>query len=72
VIAHELSHLKCDRGVLPNNGKLARLNQQDKCRFKEVFVAQTLQAQLLEWVRCASIYAIALHYCIKIRKLCLC
>ncbi len=53
VIAHELGHLKCDHGVyltmvnlivlaagqLPNLGGL---------------VAQALQAQLLEWVRCAE------------------
>ena len=53
VIAHELGHLKCDHGVyltmvnlivlaagqLPNLGGL---------------MAQTLQAQLLEWVRCAE------------------
>ena len=53
VIAHELGHLKCDHGVyltmvnlivlaagqLPNLGGL---------------IAQTLQAQLLEWVRCAE------------------
>lgn len=53
VIAHELGHLKCDHGVyltmvnlivlaagqLPNLGSL---------------IAQALQAQLLEWVRCAE------------------
>ncbi|MEA5564726.1 M48 family metallopeptidase [Anabaena sp. UHCC 0399] len=53
VIAHELGHLKCDHsvyltpvnllilaaGILPNVG---------------AFIAQAIQAQLLEWVRCAE------------------
>lgn len=53
VIAHELGHLKCDHGVyltLVNlivlaAGQLPNVGQ---------FVVQAIQAQLLEWVRCAE------------------
>ncbi len=53
VIAHELGHLKCDHGVYLTMVNLMVLAAGQLPNFGG-FIAQTLQAQLLEWVRCAE------------------
>lgn len=53
VIAHELGHLKCDHGVYLT---LANLMVLAAAQLPSLggLIAQSLQAQLLEWVRCAE------------------
>ena len=53
VIAHELGHLKCDHGVYLTLVNLMVL-AAGQLPTLGGFVAQALQAQLLEWVRCAE------------------
>lgn len=53
VIAHELGHLKCDHGVYLTMVNLIVLAAGQLPNLGGLF-AQTLQAQLLEWVRCAE------------------
>lgn len=53
VIAHELGHLKCDHGVYLTMVNLLVLAAGQVPNLGG-FVAQALQAQLLEWVRCAE------------------
>lgn len=52
VIAHELGHLKCDHGVYLTLANVLVL-AAGQLPFGEV-LAQSLQAQLMEWVRCAE------------------
>lgn len=52
VIAHELGHLKCDHGVYLTLANILVL-AAGQLPFGEV-LAQSLQAQLMEWVRCAE------------------
>ena len=53
VIAHELGHLKCDHGVYLTMVNLLVLAAGQLPNLGG-FVAQALQSQLLEWVRCAE------------------
>ena len=53
VIAHELGHLKCEHGVYLTLANLVVLAAGQLPSWGGVF-AQSLQAQLLEWVRCAE------------------
>lgn len=53
VIAHELGHLKCDHGVYLTLVNLIVLAAGQLPSFGS-FIAQALQSQLLEWVRCAE------------------
>lgn len=53
VIAHELGHLKCDHGVYLTMVNLILLAAGQLPNLGAV-IAQALQAQLLEWVRCAE------------------
>lgn len=53
VIAHELGHLKCDHGVYLTLVNIMVLAAGQLPNWG-VLIAQTLQAQLLEWVRCAE------------------
>ena len=53
VIAHELGHLKCDHGVYLTLVNLIVLAAGQVPNFGG-FIAQALQSQLLEWVRCAE------------------
>lgn len=53
VIAHELGHLKCDHGVYLTMVNLLVLAAGQLPNLGAV-IAQALQAQLLEWVRCAE------------------
>lgn len=53
VIAHELGHLKCDHGVYLTLVNLIVLAAGQLPRLGG-FIAQALQSQLLEWVRCAE------------------
>ena len=53
VIAHELGHLKCDHGVYLTMVNLLVLAAGQLPNLGS-FVAQALQSQLLEWVRCAE------------------
>jgi len=53
VIAHELGHLKCDHGVYLTLVNIVVLAAGQLPSWGGV-VAQALQAQLLEWVRCAE------------------
>lgn len=53
VIAHELGHLKCDHGVYLTLVNLIVLAAGQLPRLGG-FIAQSLQSQLLEWVRCAE------------------
>ena len=53
VIAHELGHLKCDHGVYLTLVNLIVLAARQLPNLGGL-IAQTLQAQLLEWVRCAE------------------
>jgi Zn-dependent protease with chaperone function len=52
VIAHELGHLKCDHGVYLTLANLLSL-AATQLPMGEV-LAQALQAQMMEWVRCAE------------------
>ena len=53
VIAHELGHLKCDHGVYLTLANLMVLAAAQLPSWGGM-IAQSLQAQLLEWVRCAE------------------
>jgi Zn-dependent protease with chaperone function len=53
VIAHELGHLKCDHSVYLTPVNILILAAATLPNIG-AFVAQALQAQLLEWVRCAE------------------
>lgn len=53
VIAHELGHLKCEHGVYLTLANIAVLAAGQLPNWGEL-IAQSLQAQLLEWVRCAE------------------
>ncbi len=53
VIAHELGHLKCDHGVYLTLANLMVLAAGQLPSFGQ-FIAQSLQAQLMEWLRCAE------------------
>jgi Zn-dependent protease with chaperone function len=53
VIAHELGHLKCDHSVYLTPVNLLVLAASAVPTFG-VMLAQTIQTQLLEWVRCAE------------------
>ncbi|MBD2347139.1 M48 family metallopeptidase [Anabaena subtropica] len=53
VIAHELGHLKCDHSVYLTPVNLLVLAASAVPNIG-AFVAQAIQAQLLEWVRCAE------------------
>jgi Zn-dependent protease with chaperone function len=53
VIAHELGHLKCEHGVYLTLANLLVLAAGQFPNFGGT-LAQSLQAQLLEWVRCAE------------------
>ncbi|MBD1938695.1 M48 family metallopeptidase [Microcoleus sp. FACHB-68] len=53
VIAHELGHLKCDHGVYLTLANLMVLAANQLPNLGGA-IAQSLQAQLLEWVRCAE------------------
>jgi Zn-dependent protease with chaperone function len=53
VIAHELGHLKCDHSVYLTPVNLLILAAQAVPNVG-TFLAQSIQAQLLEWVRCAE------------------
>ncbi|HEY9878555.1 MAG TPA: M48 family metallopeptidase [Leptolyngbyaceae cyanobacterium] len=52
VIGHELGHLKCDHGVYLTLANLISL-AASQLPLGEV-LAQSLQAQIMEWVRCAE------------------
>ncbi|MBD2090731.1 M48 family metallopeptidase [Microcoleus sp. FACHB-1515] len=53
VLAHELGHLKCDHGVYLTLANIAVLATAQLPSVGAA-IAQGLQAQLLEWVRCAE------------------
>lgn len=53
VIAHELGHLKCDHGVYLTLANLLVLAAGQLPTLGNVLV-QSLQSQLMEWVRCAE------------------
>lgn len=53
VIAHELGHLKCDHGVYLTLANLMVLAAGQLSPWGQV-LAQNLQTQLLEWIRCAE------------------
>ncbi len=53
VIAHELGHLKCDHGVYLTLANLIVLATGQLSSVGD-WLAQQLQSQLLEWVRCAE------------------
>ena len=53
VLAHELGHLKCDHGVYLTLANLMVLAVAQLPSFGAL-LAQSLQSQLLEWVRCAE------------------
>lgn len=53
VIAHELGHLKCDHGVYLTLANLMVLAAGQVPRLGG-WIAQGLQAQMLQWVRCAE------------------
>jgi Zn-dependent protease with chaperone function len=53
VIAHELGHLKCDHGVYLTLANLLVLAAGQLPTLGNV-LAQSLQTQILEWVRCAE------------------
>lgn len=53
VIAHELGHLKCDHGVYLTLANLLVLAAGQLPSWGGA-IAQSLQAQLMEWVRCAE------------------
>lgn len=53
VIAHELGHLKCEHGIYLTLANLILLASGELLPLGTV-IAQSLQAQLLQWVRCAE------------------
>ena len=53
VIAHELGHLKCDHGVYLTLANLLLLASTELLPFGGL-IAQSLQSQIMEWVRCAE------------------
>lgn len=53
VIAHELGHLKCEHGVYLTLANLILLASGELLPWGPV-VAQSLQAQIMQWVRCAE------------------
>lgn len=53
VIAHELGHLKCDHGVYLTIANIIILAAGQLPNFGAL-IAQSLQAQMLQWVRCAE------------------
>ena len=53
VIAHELGHLKCEHGVYLTLANLILLASGELLPLGGL-VAQSLQAQILQWVRCAE------------------
>jgi Zn-dependent protease with chaperone function len=53
VIAHELGHLKCDHGVYLTLANLIMLAADQLLPFGGL-VTQSLQAQMMQWVRCAE------------------
>ncbi|MBF2079418.1 MAG: M48 family metallopeptidase [Synechococcales cyanobacterium T60_A2020_003] len=53
VIGHELGHLKCDHGVYLTLANLILLAAGQVTPWGQV-LAQNLQAQLMEWIRCAE------------------
>lgn len=53
VIAHELGHLKCDHGVYLTLANLVVLAAGQLPRLGS-WIAQSLQAQVLQWIRCAE------------------
>lgn len=53
VIAHELGHLKCDHGVYLSLANLLVLASTELIPFGGL-IAQSLQSQIMEWVRCAE------------------
>ncbi|MGF1514118.1 MAG: M48 family metallopeptidase [Elainellaceae cyanobacterium] len=53
VIAHELGHLKCEHGVYLTLANLILLASGELLPLGAA-VAQSLQAQLLQWIRCAE------------------
>ncbi len=53
VVAHELGHLKCDHGVYLTLANLVVLAAGQLPRLGG-WIAQGLQAQILEWIRCAE------------------
>jgi Zn-dependent protease with chaperone function len=53
VLAHELGHLKCDHGVYLTLANLMVLAAGQLPSWGG-FIAQSLQAQLMEWLRCAE------------------
>lgn len=53
VIAHELGHLKCDHGVYLTLANIMVLAAGQLPTLGGM-IAQTLQSQILEWVRCAE------------------
>lgn len=53
VIAHELGHLKCDHGVYLTLANLVVLAAGQLPRLGSL-IAQSLQAQVLQWIRCAE------------------
>jgi Zn-dependent protease with chaperone function len=53
VIAHELGHLKCDHGVYLTLANLIVLAAGQLPNWGGM-IAQSLQAQMLEWLRCAE------------------
>ncbi|MBE9180519.1 M48 family metallopeptidase [Oculatella sp. LEGE 06141] len=54
VIAHELGHLKCDHSVYLTLANLIVLAAGQLAPPLGGMLAQTLQSQILEWVRCAE------------------
>jgi Zn-dependent protease with chaperone function len=54
VIAHELGHLKCDHSVYLTLANLVVLAAGQLVPPIGGLIAQSLQAQILEWVRCAE------------------
>lgn len=54
VLAHELGHLKCDHGVYMTLANLGVLGASLIPGMAGVILGQTLQDQLMTWVRCAE------------------
>lgn len=53
VIAHELGHLKCDHGVYLTLANLLLLASDQLLPFGSL-ITQSLQAQMMRWIRCAE------------------